>query len=57
MDSYFYLFYKIIVSFFSLLCQDANKTRSNCTVIDCNLSKKHKLAMYKTERRVKLRRS
>ena len=40
-------FYKIIVSFF--LCQDANKTRSNCTIIGCNSSKKHKLALYKTD--------
>ena len=48
MDSYFY-FYKIIVSFFSFLCQDANKTRSNCAIIGCNLSKKHKLTLYKTQ--------
>ena len=41
--------YKIIVSFFSLLCQDANKTRSNCAIISCNLSKKHKLTQYKTQ--------
>ena len=42
-------FYKIIVSFFSFFCQDANKTRSNCAIIDCNLSKKHKLILYKTQ--------
>ena len=42
-------FYKIIVSFFSSLCQDANKTRSNCAIIGCNLSKKHKLTLYKTQ--------
>ena len=41
-------FNKIIVSFFSFFCQDANKTRSNCAIIDCNLSKKHKLKLYKT---------
>ena len=35
-------FYQIIVSLFSFLCQDANKTRSNCAVIGCNLPKKHK---------------
>ena len=45
----FLLFYKIIVSFFSFLCQDANKTRSNCAIIGCNLSKKHKLTQYKTQ--------
>ena len=42
-------FYKIIVSFFSFFCQDANKTRSNSAIIDCNLSKKHKLILYKTQ--------
>ena len=45
----FLLFYKIIVSFFSFLCQDANKTRSNCAIIGCNLSKKHKLTLHKTQ--------
>ena len=44
-------FYKIIVSFFSFLCQDANKTRSNCAMIGCNLSKKHKVTLYKTQNR------
>ena len=29
-------FYKIIVSFFSFLCQDANKTRSNCAIVGRN---------------------
>ena len=36
-------------SFFSFLCQDANKTRSNCAIIGCNLWKKHKLTQYKTQ--------
>ena len=45
----FLLFCKIIVSFFSFLCQDANKTRSNCALIGCNLSKKRKLTQYKTQ--------
>ena len=44
-------FYEIIVSFFSFLCQDANKTRSNCAVIGCNLPKKHKTTLYKTQNR------
>ena len=35
--------------FFSFLYQDANKTRSNCAIIGCNLSKKHKLTLYKTQ--------
>ena len=40
-------FYKIIVSFFSFLCQDPNKTRSNCAKLGFNLSKKHKLTSIK----------
>ena len=27
----------------------SNKTRSNCAIIGCNLSKKHKLSQYKTQ--------
>ena len=42
-------FYKIVVSFFSFLSQDANKARSNCAIIGCNLSEKHKLTLYKTQ--------
>ena len=42
-------FYKIIVSFFSFLCQDANKTRSNFALIGCNLPKKHKLTLHKIQ--------
>ena len=37
------------MSFFSFLCQDANKTRSKCAIIGCNLSKKHKLTQSKTQ--------
>ena len=37
-------FYKIIVRF----CEDANKARSNCDIMGCNFSKKHKLTLYKT---------
>ena len=48
MDS-FIPFQKIIVSFFPSLCQDANKSRSHCSIIGCNLSKKHKLTLYKTQ--------
>ena len=44
----FLSFYKIIVNFFSFLCQDAMKTRSTCPTIGCNLSKKHKLTQHKT---------
>ena len=42
-------FYKIIVIFFSFFCHDANKAGSNCAITGCNLSKKHKLALYKTQ--------
>ena len=42
-------FYKIISVFFSFLCQDANKTRSHYSIIGCNLSKKHKLTLHKTQ--------
>ena len=41
-------FYKITVSFFSFSRQDANKARSNCAVIGCNLLEKHKSTLYKT---------
>ena len=44
-------FYEIIVSFFSFLCQNASKIRSNCAIIGCNLSKKHKVTLYKTQNR------
>ena len=42
-------FLKIIVSFSTFFCQDANKARSNCVRLGCTLSKKHKLALYKTQ--------
>ena len=44
-------FYVIIVSFFSFFCQDANKKGSNCAIIGCSFSKKHKLALHKTHSR------
>ena len=48
MDLYSYLFIRLL-SVFSFLCQDASKTRSHCSIIGCNLSKKHKLTLYKTQ--------
>ena len=36
---------------FFFFCQDANKIGSNCAIIGCNLLKKHKLALYKTQSR------
>ena len=47
MDPYFYLFIRLLSAFF-FFCQDANKTRSNCAIIGCNLSKKRRLTLYKT---------
>ena len=49
MDPYFYLFIRLLSAFFLFFCQDANKTRSNCTIVSCNLSKKHKVTLYKTQ--------
>ena len=49
MDPYFYLFIRLLSAFFSFFCQDANKTRSNRAIIGYNLSKKHKLTLYKTQ--------
>ena len=37
------------LSAFSFFYKD--ETRSNCTIIGCNLSKKHKLTLYKTQNR------
>ena len=48
MDSYSYLFVRLLSVFLSFLCQDKNKTRSHCSTIGCNLSKKDKLTLYKT---------
>ena len=49
MDSYFYLFIRLLSAFFLFLCQDANKTRSDCAIIGYNLSKKHKLTLCKPQ--------
>ena len=50
MDSYFDLFIKLFSVFFSFLCQDTNKKRSNCDIIGCNLLKKNKLTLYKSKK-------
>ena len=49
MDPYFYLFIRLLSAFFSFFCQDVDKTRSNRATIGYNLSKKHKLTLYKTQ--------
>ena len=51
MDPYFYLFIRLLSTFFSYFCHDANKTRSNRAIISYNLSKKHKLTLYKRQSR------
>ena len=44
-------FLKDYCQIFSFLCQDTNKTRSNCAIIGCNFSKERKLTLYKTQNR------
>ena len=48
MGPYFYLFIRLLSVFF-FFCQDANKARSKCAVMGCNLSKKHRLTQYRTQ--------
>ena len=48
MDSYFYFFIRLLSAFF-LFYVKMYKTRSNCAIIGCNLSKKDKLTQYKTQ--------
>ena len=47
MDSYFYFFIRLLSAFFLFYVK--MQTRSNCAIIGCNLSKKHKLIQYKTQ--------
>ena len=47
MDPYLYVFIRLFSAFF--FCQDANKTRSNCTIVGGTLPKKHKLTLFKTQ--------
>ena len=52
-ENYLYIFLPfcdIIFSFFLFFCQNANKSGSNCALICCNLSKKHELGLYKTQK-------
>ena len=49
MNPYFYLFIRLLSALLSFLSQDACKTKSNCTIVCCNSSKKHKLTLYKTQ--------
>ena len=49
MDPYFNLFIRLLSVSFIFFCQDKNKTRSNCAIMGCNLSKKYKLTLYKSQ--------
>ena len=51
MDPYFYRFIRLLSAFFSFFYQDADRTRWNRAIIGYNLSKKHKLTLYKTQSR------
>ena len=42
-------FYVIIISYVSFFYQNSNITGSNYAINGCNLSKKHKLALYQTQ--------
>ena len=50
MDSYFYIFMWLLSVFF-FFYQNSNITGSNYAIKGCNLSKKHKLALYQTQSR------
>ena len=43
---FLYDYCQVFIFFF---CQDTNRTGSNCAIIGSNLSKKHKLALYKAQ--------
>ena len=45
----FLAFIRLLSVFFSFFCKDSNKTRSNCAIMGCNLSKKYKPTLYKTQ--------
>ena len=49
MDPLFYVFITLSSAFYLFFCQDANKAGSSSAIIGCNLSKKHKLTLYKTQ--------
>ena len=48
MDSYFYLFIRLLTAFFLFMSRCKQK-RSSCAILGCNLSKKHKLTQYQTQ--------
>ena len=49
MDSYSYFFIRLFSVFFFFYVKMQKKIRSNCSIIGCDLSKKHKLTLYKTQ--------
>ena len=48
MDSYFYLFIRLLLAFFLFYVKMQTK-QDQTAIIGCNLSKKHKLTQYKTQ--------
>ena len=48
MDSYFYLFTRLLSAFFLFSVKMQTK-QDQTAIIGCNLSKKHKLTLYKTQ--------
>ena len=49
MDSYFYLFIRLLSALFLFSFQDTNRTRSSRAIIGSSLSKKNKLTLHKTQ--------
>ena len=47
--THIFTFLRDYCQLFLFFCQDANKTGSNFAIVRCNLSKKHKLTLYKTQ--------
>ena len=48
MDPYFYLFIRLMSAFFLFYVKMQTK-QDQTAIIGCNLSKKHKLTLYKTQ--------
>ena len=57
LSSHVFIFLCDYCQLFFFFFQNANKPGSKCATIGCNLSKKYKLALYKTQRRAKIHRS
>ena len=49
MESYSYLFIRLLSVFFFFYVKMQKKIRSNCSVIGCGLPKKYKVTLHKTQ--------